>query len=131
MTAVLIDNQGVGKTTIVESFVEGSPSKYNETTIGSAFHNKKITVHDEQFNLQVWDTAGQERFRAMAPLCYKDADGIIMVCDITNSTSLKSLETWYSSIEDYAPENVAIVVGVNKIDLQDDSEITIDDITAF
>ena len=38
-------------------------------------------------NLNIWDTAGQERFHALGPIYYRDADGAVLVYDITDTDS--------------------------------------------
>ena len=37
--------------------------------------------------LNIWDTAGQERFHALGPIYYRDADGAVLVYDITDTDS--------------------------------------------
>ena len=94
-------------------------------------------VDGKQYNLQIWDTAGQERFKAMTPLCFKDADGVIMVCDLTDRGSLMGLRDWLRMIQDNAPEDVGtlsspgLCIAANKMDAEDHLQLTDDDIKAF
>ena len=37
--------------------------------------------------MNIWDTAGQERFHALGPIYYRDADGAVLVYDITDTDS--------------------------------------------
>lgn len=65
----------------------------------------------------IWDTAGQERFRTLTPSYYRDAQGAILVYDVTNQVTLQKLETWLNELEIYGtkPNMIKMIVG-NKID---------------
>ena len=67
--------------------------------------------------LAIWDTAGQERFRTLTPSYYREAQGAILVYDVTNYSTFAKLETWLSELETYStkPNIVKMIVG-NKID---------------
>ena len=57
---VLLGDMGVGKTTLLNSFMgSGQAAK---ATVGSDFRKKDIKVGNTTNTLQVWDTAGQEQF---------------------------------------------------------------------
>jgi Ras-related protein Rab-21 len=40
------------------------------------------------------DTAGQERFHALGPIYYRDAQGAILVYDITDKDSFEKAQKW-------------------------------------
>lgn len=63
------------------------------------------------------DTAGQERFRTLTPSYYRDAQGAILVYDVTNKNTFKCLETWLNELDIYSTKNnvIKMLVG-NKID---------------
>lgn len=65
---------------------------------------------DKTYELQIWDTAGQEKFRSITPLYFRDANGIILVCDVTNQTSFNSLRDWIKLIDEQGPKKLGIVV---------------------
>jgi small GTP-binding protein len=44
--------------------------------------------------VQLWDTAGQEKFRSVAKSYFKNADGCIVVYDVNNRMSFKSVPFW-------------------------------------
>ena len=63
------------------------------------------------------DTAGQERFRTLTPSYYRDAQGAILVYDVSNKQTFTKLETWLDELDTYSTKSniVKMVVG-NKID---------------
>jgi Ras-related protein Rab-21 len=71
---VLLGEGCVGKTSIMIRYVEGSYTDRREST----FSASKVAI---------WDTAGQERFHSLGPIYYRDADGAVVVYDITDVES--------------------------------------------
>jgi small GTP-binding protein len=64
--------------------------------------SKKFTPKgsDQELDVKIWDTAGQERFRSITTSYYRGANGIIMVHDLTDSSTLKDVEKiWLREIE--------------------------------
>lgn len=58
---------------------------------------KTIKQDGKSIKFQIWDTAGQERFRTITSAYYKGADGIIMVYDLTEASSVDDLENYWIS----------------------------------
>ena len=66
------------------------------------------------------DTAGQERFRALNTRYYRQADGILLVFDITNKQTFEELTNYYlDKIEDNCKENIPSILLGNKSDLEE------------
>ena len=57
----------------------------------ASFLNKKINIRGARCNLSIWDTAGQERFHALGPIYYRDANGAILIYDITDADSFQKV----------------------------------------
>lgn len=68
-------------------------------------------------SFQSKDTAGQERFRVVTRGYYRDANGILLVYDISQRNTFENLGSWVSQIKENANEDVAIVVVGNKADV--------------
>lgn len=49
-----------------------------------------------------------------------DAQGIIIVYDVTNRRSFESLETWLSDVRERADKNVVVCIAGNKMDMKYD-----------
>eukprot|EP00486_Rosalina_sp_Unknown_P006885 CAMPEP_0201573380 /NCGR_PEP_ID=MMETSP0190_2-20130828/17216_1 /ASSEMBLY_ACC=CAM_ASM_000263 /TAXON_ID=37353 /ORGANISM="Rosalina sp." /LENGTH=83 /DNA_ID=CAMNT_0048000293 /DNA_START=17 /DNA_END=265 /DNA_ORIENTATION=+ len=64
MKVVVVGDSGVGKTSILKSYVNGNVNLNNDykATIGSDLYMTDIKIEDNYAQLQIWDTAGQERF---------------------------------------------------------------------
>ena len=63
LKVVIIGDQGVGKTALLDSLQYQKISKTAKPTIGADFMKRKIVLESgAEVNLQLWDTAGQERF---------------------------------------------------------------------
>ncbi|GMH99932.1 hypothetical protein TrVE_jg6102 [Triparma verrucosa] len=113
---VMLGDSGVGKTSLVHRLV--SPSAPISTslpaTMGIEFDTKLIETSGGPVKAQLWDTAGQERFsKVLLPTYFRKAKGCVLVYDLTNLSTLKSLEgKWLKECEGIK----GIIVG-NKCDL--------------
>ena len=70
--------------------------------------------------LQIWDTAGMEQFRnALVTKYYRNADGIVLVFDITKRESFEGLDNWISEVKQYCEhgiEKIKMVLFGYKVD---------------
>ncbi|GMH85069.1 hypothetical protein TL16_g10113 [Triparma laevis f. inornata] len=73
--------------------------------------------------LSVWDTAGQERFHALGPIYYRDADGALLVYDITDSESFTKVRKWVKELRKIVGGDINIVIAGNKIDLERNRQV--------
>ena len=84
---ILIGDQNVGKTSIMNSFIHKKMNLTIKPTIGADFHHRHVTLAADgtTVNLQMWDTAGQERFQALCKAFYRGADCCVLVYDVTST----------------------------------------------
>ena len=52
-------NTGVGKSCVVQQFVEQKINTEHDVTIGVEFAAKTVKINKKIIKLQIWDTAGQ------------------------------------------------------------------------
>lgn len=99
-------------------FVEDNFDPEQTLTIGVDFKTKRLDVDGNTVKLAIWDTAGQERFRTLTPSYYRDAQGAILVYDVSNLATFVKLETWLNELEMYSTKSniVKMIVG-NKVDV--------------
>ncbi len=88
------------------------------TTLGIDFITKEVPKSDsETIIAKIWDTAGQEKFRTITKSFYKQANGILLVFDLTDRESFDKLHSWVSNINETAEEDVVKYLVGNKLDL--------------
>ena len=115
----LLGETGVGKTCIIEQFVNDTFRDAHDATKGASFRTKTLQTPDgvTRIRLQVWDTAGQELYRSLTPLYYKDADGVIVVYDVTNAKSLQEVAYWAGEVRRNGKPDCLLTIVGNKIDI--------------
>ncbi|PON35654.1 Small GTP-binding domain containing protein [Parasponia andersonii] len=122
---LLIGDSGVGKSSILLSFISNSLHDLSPT-IGVDFKIKLLSVGGKRLKLTIWDTAGQERFGTVISSYYRGAHGIILVYDVTRRETFTNLSnTWAKEVELYSTnqECVKILVG-NKVDKDKERAVT-------
>lgn len=114
---VLIGDSAVGKTSLLQRFAEQQFQDSHISTIGVDFKLRTIQVDNTRVKLQVWDTAGQEKFRVITKAYYRNAAGILIVYDVTNSESFVNTKRWIEEVKaNCGDDGVAIVLVGNKCD---------------
>ena len=64
------------------------------------------------------------RFRTLTLSFYKQAQGVIVTFDVTNTASFKSVKLWLESIYEHAEDNVAKILVGNKVDMVNERKIS-------
>ena len=68
--------------------------------------------------MKIWDTAGQERFRNITQQYYKNADGILLVFDVSDRNSYEKVRDWMKQIQTFTQKDqIGIVLVGNKCDV--------------
>ena len=124
----LIGNSGVGKSCIIQRYIDNTFDKCSASTLSSISVEKEIIRGKEKYTLNIWDTAGQEKYQSLGKYFYKDAYIILLIYDITNQKSLDSLKkVWYPDLQIYAENCVVIGVVGNKTDLYEIDDLADED----
>lgn len=122
---LLIGDSGVGKSSLLVSFVSNSVQDL-APTIGVDFKIKLLTVGGKRLKLTIWDTAGQERFRTLTSSYYRGAQGIILVYDVTRRDTFTNLsDVWAKEVDLYSTNQdcVKMLVG-NKVDRESERVVS-------
>lgn len=117
---LLLGDSSVGKTSFILRFTESKFDEDSLTTIGIDTKKKFLKRNGKKIQLDIWDTAGQERFRSITKNCYKGADGIILMFDLSKKKTYQNIKEWIVSIKNAIDINtIGFVVVANKCDLEE------------
>lgn len=135
LKVILIGDPGVGKSSLINTYVHGKFKHSYQVTIGLDVSSKIIELTDQDgkkeiIKLSIHDIGGQERFNTIRHLFYPGAHLVMFVYDVTRLQSLKNLQTvWETELAQYNPpeeggENIQKILVGNKADLEDLRVIT-------
>ena len=116
INTLILGDCSVGKTCVLLRYVSGTFDVAQNPTIGVDFRTKKITLDKEQLNFRIWDSAGQERFRSITQQFFKNADGIILVYDVTKLETYTQINVWLEDIMKNKLNRTKVFLVGNKID---------------
>ncbi|KAK4452294.1 putative ras [Podospora aff. communis PSN243] len=127
LKVIILGDSGVGKTSLMNQYVNKRFSASYKATIGADFLTREVQVDDRQVTMQLWDTAGQERFQSLGVAFYRGADCCVLVFDVNNSKSFDALDSWRDEFLIQAsprdPDNFPFVVLGNKIDVEESKRV--------
>ena len=116
---LLIGNAYVGKTLIVQKFIDNTFSKTTLSTIGVDLQSKIIDINGKKVKYLIWDTAGEDRMKTMTYSYYRGCHVILIVYDVTEQKSFQNVTTWVECVDKFAKSNVLRILVGNKTDLEE------------
>lgn len=115
---IVVGDSGVGKSNIVQRFIDNKFNGFFYSTIGVEFHVKTQKYNNLRYKIQLWDTAGQETFRTITKLYYRNTCVVFLVFSYDNKESFAHLEEWLEDIyQNVSNKNVLVYIIGNKIDV--------------
>jgi len=120
---VLLGEGRVGKTCLCLRYVQNTFSDTQEMTIQATYLDKRLNLGKQAVKLMIWDTAGQERFHALGPIYYRDAQGALLVYDITDRDSFGKVRHWVKELRTIVGESIALLIVGNKSDLERERQV--------
>ena len=131
---LVIGDSSVGKTSLITRYTNGTFKEEYLATVGLDYYSKVEAINNQTINIKLWDTAGQERYKSLTQNYFRNAEGVLLTYDVTNSESFDNLKDWIGSIKtNMEGKNIflpLIIVG-NKIDMEDSREINKEDAEKF
>mmetsp|Transcript_4641 Transcript_4641/g.4825 ORF Transcript_4641/g.4825 Transcript_4641/m.4825 type:complete len:296 (+) Transcript_4641:16-903(+) len=127
---ILIGDSGIGKTSMINRYINNLFTEKYLCTIGVDFMMKTIMFEDTTVKLQVWDTAGMERYRQITTSYYRGANAAIIAFDLTNRKTFESLKHWINLYYEYSNQLISkcIVLVGNKSDLESQRQVLKEDV---
>lgn len=113
---LLLGNGHVGKTSLVNRFIDDKFTQEYLYTIGMQPSQKYLTVNNKYICLSIFDIAGDKSFKTLREMFYRGAKGSLVTFDLTNQESFDDIKKWHKEAKNKSKDQLFILVG-NKNDL--------------
>lgn len=113
---ILFGNMGVGKTSLIERFVNDKFEEDYQSTMGYNVYEKRVIYNGTVISLMIFDVGGQEKFRRLRHFYARGANAAFIVYDLTDPASFTNVIVWKNDLHEFAGEIPFIIIG-NKLDL--------------
>ncbi len=125
---LILGDPAVGKTSLLNNFIKKKFTKQYLPTIGVNILKYILQFETKEkekveINLMFWDIAGQPQFYMVHKPYYQGANGIILVFDITRSSTFSNVNNWFNEAVKFGLSSVPRILVGNKIDLKDERKI--------
>ena len=123
---VLLGQSGVGKTCIINQFINGEYDDSTTPTISFQFCQKTFEFPgNKSIALDIWDTAGQEKYRSLNGMFYKNVKAAVLVYDSTDKKSFEDIKNfWYDQIKQNCDnDKLILAIAGNKCDLYEQRQV--------
>ena len=117
---LIVGDSTVGKTSILSRYTSGEFNTHYLATVGLDFFRKDEIFDGKTIRIKIWDTAGQERYKSLTHGYFRNAEGIMIVYDVSNSDTFENLKYWIQSLKTHINienDNVPAIIIGNKIDI--------------
>ena len=130
---LVLGDQMIGKTSVLERYVNNTFKSNYLTTIGMDKRFKRLEINNTDVDVFITDTAGEERFRSLTKMFYKGADGIFVGFSLVEPKTLESIDYWISQINENTSKDypISLVLFGNKCDDKDHIQVKQEDIDAI
>jgi len=120
---VLFGDGGVGKTSLVERFINDKFEENYICTLGYNVYEKQIAHENSVISFMIWDIGGQEKFRNLRQKYAEGADVAFLVYNITDQTSFLNILNWKADLTEFTGGIPFILIGT-KADLGSKRQIS-------
>ena len=119
---LIIGDSTVGKTSILGRFANGTFNSNYLATVGLDNFTKDEEIDNKKIRIKIWDTAGQEKYQSLTKGFFRNAQGIMVVFDVSNVETYENIKYWTQSIKTHMGsdiEKIAVIIIGNKKDLKE------------
>lgn len=120
VTVAVFGDAGVGKSSLIRGFCDGTFTEAYEPTIED-FFSKHLIHNDKNYQIDIIDTCGSENFPAMRKVDIEKADAVILVYSTDKKRSFEQLSQYRDEILEMKGLQMPVLVVANKSDLAIDS----------
>lgn len=112
----------VGKTSLVQRYVNSLFSEKYHTTVGVKIDKKAVAVKGTSVDLILWDLYGEDEFQKIRRSYLRGAAGCLLVVDGSRRYTLDTAQTLLKRTQETVG-NIPVIFVFNKSDLMDAWEV--------
>jgi Ras-related protein Rab-1A len=125
---VILGDGGVGKTSLLNRFVEKTFDQEYKSTIGTNIMRIDYKLMDKiTVAFALWDLAGQQYFQKVRQMYLSGCQAALFVYDVSRPDTLQNLKNWLNELTAVAGTDVKRLMVGNKIDLVEERKISYED----
>jgi small GTP-binding protein len=129
---ILLGEKGVGKSSLIERYVNSNFSNFESQGIRDAVYNKKYDVDKNlTVELSINDTSEVENLQKYPRDYFNDAHGAILVFSLADHRSFERLSYWKTELNDNAPSDVVTCILGNQSDRTADRKVDQEEAQSF
>ncbi len=120
----VLGDPGVGKTSLINQYVQHSFKKDYMPTLGVNIVIKDIQIENTNniVRLTLWDIAGQNKYDLTRKMFFQGCEGVLLVYDITRPLTFQNIDSkWLNEFKKFGNNNENYILIGNKIDLREQS----------
>ena len=124
---VVLGDAAVGKTSLINQYVEKSFQEDYKPTLGANIIRKDVTIDpiNAKVRLIMWDLAGQEKYNVIRSMYFQGCVGALLVYDVTRNNTFDNIDSkWLKDFDKYVKKEGAYVLIGNKMDLKDERVVS-------
>ena len=122
---IVIGDPATGKTELIAKFATNQFEEKYLPTVGVSILKQPIELkaYNATVNIMFWDIAGQPQFYMLHRPYFNGADGMVLVFDLTRSSTFRNIINWYNSALKYGLSDIPRILIGNKAHLTEERKI--------
>ena len=122
---LFVGDAGVGKTQILNKFVNNKFAGAHDLTLGVEMYSKLIKIHETKIKLQFWVCGGSLKYRSIIRSYYQNSRLIVLVYAVDDVDSFKHIREWVADVKAQTDENAKFLLVGNKCDLKEKRQVAV------
>ncbi|MFX1442908.1 MAG: Rab family GTPase [Promethearchaeota archaeon] len=117
---VLLGDPAVGKTSLINQYVDHTFKTDYQPTLGANIIAKEIKMNQIKTTtkLIIWDIAGQKTYDLSRKLFFQGCSGALFIYDITRASTFENIkDKWLQDFQKFGKTKAAFILIGNKTDL--------------
>ena len=128
---VFVGDEGVGKTQIINKFVNNIFNEGYKTQTTVNYSQKVINFDGKNIKLELCDTPGQEKYRSLNKIFYNGSHLIVFVYAINNKKSFENIQSCVKDVKIYTYKKIKFLLVGNKYDLEEERDVSTEEAKTY